>query len=99
MLVDKVDINKFIADDYIALALFDMDLSDPTYNALEWIFPKLQSGSILIFDEFLGFSGDESRGECHAWRSFLIVHPEVASREFFKYGDGGVAFQITMLND
>ena len=94
--IDELDVNMFIEDDQIALALFDMDLGDPTYQALKWIAPKLQSGSILIFDEFFGFSGNPNKGEHYAWTLFLVEHPEITYREFFKYGDGGVVFQITI---
>lgn len=35
----------------IAMAIFDMDLYQPTKDALEAIIPKLTKGSILVFDE------------------------------------------------
>ena len=91
---DKQDLDYYIKDEFIAIALMDMDLGDPTYQALEWIFPKLNDGSIILFDEFFAFAGDPSKGEHNAWVTFLKEHPQIQYREFFKYGDGGVAFQI-----
>jgi hypothetical protein len=94
--INKQDINLFIKDPYIAIVLFDMDLGDPTYKALDWIAPKLRSGSIIIFDEFFAFAGDPNKGEHQAWKLFLKEHPEINYRTFFQYGDGGIAFQITV---
>jgi hypothetical protein len=93
---EKQNLQLFIKDDYIAVVLLDMDLGDPTYKALQWIAPKLTSGSIIILDEFFAFAGDPNKGEHHAWNLFLRDHPEIGYREFFHYGDGGVAFQITI---
>lgn len=94
--INMNDINLFIKDKYVAIVLLDMDLSDPTYKALDWIAPKLRSGSIIIFDEFFAFAGDPNKGEHRAWNKFLEEHPEINYRNFFQYGDGGVAFQITV---
>lgn len=82
------------SEEAIAIALFDMDLAEPTYQALLWIRPLLVSGTIIIFDEFLGYKGDGSLGESSAWTKFLAINPEISYREYLKYGDGGVAFQI-----
>ena len=94
--INKQDINLFIKDKYIGIVLLDMDLGDPTYKALNWIAPKLRSGSIIIFDEFFAFAGDPNKGEHQAWSVFLKENPEINYRNFFQYGDGGMAFQITI---
>ena len=94
--INKQDINLFIKDEYIGIVLLDMDLGDPTYKALDWIAPKLRSGSIIIFDEFFAFAGDPNKGEHQAWSKFIKEHPEINYRNFFQYGDGGIAFQITI---
>jgi hypothetical protein len=93
---DSTNLDLFIQDDYIAIALFDMDLGDPTFKTLKWIRPKLKSGTILIFDEFFGFKGDPDRGESKALCDFLRIYPEILTRELYRYGDGGVGFQITV---
>jgi hypothetical protein len=80
----------------IAIALFDMDLKEPTYEALNWIKPKLKTGSILIFDELFGFLGDEDKGEAGALKKFQEENKNIKFREFKKYGCGGVAFQINI---
>lgn len=44
----------------VSMAIFDMDLYEPTKNVLEKILPRLVKGSILVFDElnYPGFPGE-----------------------------------------
>lgn len=87
-------INKYIVEDSIAICLMDMDLGEPTRVALEWIYPKLVSGSFLIFDEYSAYKGNPNLGEQGAFKDFLKNHPNVKPTIFYRYGDGGVAFVI-----
>jgi hypothetical protein len=93
--VQLIPVDDYISDATVAVALFDMDLGEPTFRALEWIEPKLQSGCMLIFDEFLAFGGDANLGEAGALARFLARHPELSLRQFGQYGDGGTVFQVT----
>lgn len=45
----------------VALASLDADLYSSTLCALRWITPLLQTGSLLLFDEFLGENESEKR--------------------------------------
>ena len=36
----------------VSMAIFDMDLYEPTKHALDAIQPRLMQGSVLVFDEF-----------------------------------------------
>jgi len=87
-------VDSYVKSERIAIALMDMDLGDPTEKALEWIRPKLQTGTIIIFDEFYAYKGDNSLGEAGAWWRFLERNPEISSRIIKSYGDGGVMMQI-----
>ena len=78
----------------VAVAMLDMDLKGPTSAALEWLAPRLQSGSVLIFDELFAFRGSYEKGEMGALGDFLAMHPEISLREFSSYGDGGRVFQV-----
>jgi O-methyltransferase len=89
-------INKYVEADKVALVLFDMDLGEPTEKALGWVLPKLQTGTIIFFDEFFAFRGDPALGEARAWSLFLEQFPHVSARMIKTYGDGGAVFQISI---
>jgi hypothetical protein len=67
----------------------DMDLGEPTRIALEWIYPKLTSGSFIIFDEYSAYRSDPNLGEQRAFKDFLDNHPNIKPTVFKKYGDEG----------
>jgi len=46
---------------HVAFAHFDADLYSSTKVALEWIAPLLTTGSLLLFDQFIGGDMDEFR--------------------------------------
>ena len=45
----------------IAFASLDADLYSSTLCALRWLQPMMQTGSLLLFDEFLGEDASEKR--------------------------------------
>ncbi len=45
----------------ISFAHLDADLYSSTYCALEWLTPLLQTGTLLLFDEFIGEKNSEMR--------------------------------------
>lgn len=81
----------------VAIALFDMDLGEPTFRALNYLRPRMQEGTLLIFDEFSAFRSSPSRGERWALQRFLSNNPGLKLHEFITYGDGGRAFQVAQL--
>mgnify|MGYP007092097724 CR=1 FL=1 len=89
-------IDRYVRSEKVAIVLLDMDLGEPTEKALGWVLPKLQTGTIIFFDEFFAFRGDPSLGEARAWTLFLEQHPHVSARLIKTYGDGGAVFQISM---
>ena len=89
------NIQELVIEESVAVVLLDMDLKAPTLEALMWIEPKLVEGSVVIFDEFFGFAGNDSLGEAGAFQEFLRIFPEIRFREVMRYGTGGVVFQIS----
>jgi Macrocin-O-methyltransferase (TylF) len=53
----------------VAFAHFDADTYESTYYVLELLRRRFTSGTILIFDEFMGFHGYK-QGEYRAWHEF-----------------------------
>jgi len=79
----------------IAIAMFDMDLYQPTRVALECVYTRLDVGSILIFDEYFGFKGNHAAGEALAFSEFLGNHNNLKVRQFINYGMGGTSFIVS----
>ncbi len=55
----------------VAMAIFDMDIYQPTKDALEAIRPRLTKGSILVFDEL---NCSEFPGETQALEEVLAIN-------------------------
>jgi len=87
-------VSDYVHDEFIAVVLFDMDLCEPTYNALEFIKSKLIPGSVLIFDEYNGFKSDENLGEFRAMTKFLNQNKNFKVRTLMKYSIGAEVFQV-----
>ena len=83
----------------VAIVMFDMDLKGPTAGALRFIEPRLQTGSLMFFDEFFAFNGNPQMGESGALSEFLAQNPRISLREFAHYGDGGRVFQVQVRED
>ncbi len=65
---------KWIEDNQhaiVAMALFDLDVYQPTFDALQAILPRLVKGSILVFDEL---NAKHFPGETVAVREVLQLH-------------------------
>ena len=92
---ESLQLDTLIQDERVAVVMFDMDLKAPTLSALNWIEPKLLSGSIVIFDEYFGFAGNTSLGEAGAFSEFCESNPDIVFREVMRYGTGGIVFQIS----
>lgn len=82
----------------IALLLLDMDLYAPTAAALEWCRPRLQPGTIIMFDELFAFGGRLDRGEARALTEFQTRHPDTVLRTFGYYGSGGAVFIVASVD-
>jgi len=70
--------------------LVDCDLYQSTVPVLRFVAPLLQSGTIILFDDWGCFSDD--RGERRAFREFLFAHPEWKANHFLEYNFNGDRF-------
>lgn len=85
------------ANDKCAIAFIDCDLMHPTSVALEYVYPILQAGSIIILDDYFAYKGAEDLGTCGAFNKFLTDHPTLRVRRFADYGYGGTSFIVTQV--
>jgi hypothetical protein len=78
----------------VAIVFIDLDLGNPARVALEFVQPALQTGSIIIFDDYFAYKGRVDRGVTRAFEEFKLAHPEMRFRRLFDYGFGGQAFIV-----
>jgi O-methyltransferase len=77
-----------------ALVLIDCDLYESSTEALSFIEPLLDRGTILIFDDWNAFDADDRRGQRRALGEFLSRHPEMSLAPLFSYGHYGQVFRV-----
>jgi hypothetical protein len=76
-----------------ALVMIDCDLYQSTVPVLEFVSDRLQDGTVVLFDDWYCFGGDQDKGELRAFGEFLAAHPEwraTAHTEFGRFGKGFV---------
>ena len=94
----KSKTTKDLKIDKARIVMIDCDLKEPTLLALEFIKPAIQEGTILIFDDYVFFKGNENKGECGAFNDFRKKYPEISFRRIFNYGYGSQAFIASKIN-
>ena len=75
--------------------MIDCDLKEPTILALNFIKEILQKGTIILFDDYIFYKGDEKKGEFAAFEEFKAQNPNMKFRPAFEYGYGSKAFIVT----
>lgn len=89
---------KNIADRYpgtvCAIIYIDCDLMGPAKIALDYVRPALQSGSVIILDDYWAYRGNPSKGTAGAFKDFLMRNPNIQVREYYNYGHGGKSFIV-----
>lgn len=85
------------AQEPCAVAFIDCDLQSSATQALTFLYPRLQPGSIVILDDAFAYKGDPQQGVFGAWNAFLATHPNVRVREFFTYGVSGRSYVVYAL--
>ncbi len=79
-----------------AIVNIDCDLYASAREALECIAPKLQQGSVVLFDDWNAFAARRDAGERRAAREFLAQQLWLAFEPWFAYEYTGQAFLVHM---
>ncbi|HUI57762.1 MAG TPA: TylF/MycF/NovP-related O-methyltransferase [Bryobacteraceae bacterium] len=69
----------------------DCDLHASTVPVLEFLTPYLQTGTVIIFDDWFCYRGDPQRGQQRAWSDWRSTHPWINAVEWHKVGWHGQA--------
>ena len=66
--------------------MIDCDLKEATELALNFLKNILQKGTIIMFDDYIFYKGDEEKGEYGAFKKFKQENPNFKFRDAFDYG-------------
>lgn len=80
----------------VAIALIDCDLYESTAVVLRFIEDLIADGTILLFDDWNCFDGDDERGERKAFAEFLGRNPRLSAQALFPYGVYGQVFTMAV---
>jgi len=80
----------------VAIALIDCDLYSSTVEVLKFIGDMIVDKTILIFDDWNCFRGDDARGQRRAFKEFLEKQKRLAAEELFSYGLHGQVFVMNV---
>lgn len=75
-----------------AVIWIDCDLYSSTVPVLDFVTDYVQDGTVMVFDDWLCFKGDPSKGEQKAFKEWLKKNPSIKATEFQRYGWGGMSF-------
>jgi hypothetical protein len=87
----KIELKK------IAFAWIDCDIYESTVPVLNFITPYLQTGSLLIFDDWTAYKNLPDFGEQKACNEWLSRNPNIKLNQLFSYGSGGIAFTVQII--
>ncbi len=85
------DTNKI---DKAAFVFIDCDLYESTVPVLKFITPLLQNGTLLAFDDWYCFRGDENKGQQKAVREWLKRNPKFKLIPQLDFHWGGKCFIV-----
>jgi len=77
-----------------SIVMIDCDLYTSARDALKFITPYLQNGSILCFDDWYHYKGDPLKGEQKACYDWLNDNPQISISEFHAFGWSGKSFVV-----
>jgi len=74
------------------LAVIDCDLYTSTRDALGFLLPLIQEGTIILFDDWNSYEASNTQGERAAFGEFLRAHTQWKAEPFTTFGNHGAGF-------
>ncbi|MGO8808773.1 MAG: TylF/MycF/NovP-related O-methyltransferase [Candidatus Sulfotelmatobacter sp.] len=75
-----------------SIILIDCDLYESTVPVLNFITDYIQTGTVLIFDDWYSYKGRLDRGEAKAFVEWLKLNPRIQANEYHKCGRTMMSF-------
>lgn len=92
----KISTQKNLGDSKIAVVWLDADLYEPTISALNFLTPRLQDGTVMMFDNWFLFKGHPGRGERRALVEWLKNNPQITLTPFYHFSWHGTSFIVSL---
>ena len=77
-----------------SVVVIDCDIYESAKIVLAYLREQLKVGTILVFDDFNAFGGDENHGERRALLEFEKSYPSFQKKHLWKFGPYGEAFEV-----
>jgi O-methyltransferase len=88
------DLRRRVGLERAAFVTIDCDLYGSTLEALRFVTPLLQTGTLIYFDDWYFSHGDLSLGEAGACRAWLAENPGISLAD---YGDVGIMAKMFLV--
>src|SRR6202034_4517953 len=75
-----------------SIVLIDCDLYESTVPVLNFVTDFIQTGTVLIFDDWYSYKGRLDRGEAKAFVEWLKLNPRIQANEYHKCGRTMMSF-------
>jgi hypothetical protein len=80
----------------VGVAVIDCDLYASKVAVLRWLNDLLQSGSVLMIDDWRAFGDDPNKGQQLAFREWLSSRSDVVAEPLFDFEPHGRAFRLRL---
>jgi O-methyltransferase len=77
-----------------SIVYIDCDLYHSAVEALAFVGDLVETGSVLIFDEWFTCKGDPARGEQRACAEWLAQNPDITLQDWHLFGPYGKSFIV-----
>jgi len=75
-----------------SVVLLDCDYYSSTKEALDWMIPYLQVGTVLLFDDWFSYGDDNELGQQKAFKEFLDVQTQYHAEPLWDFIHNGKGF-------
>jgi O-methyltransferase len=82
-----------------SIIFVDCDLEESSKQVLNYITPLIQDGTIILFDDYYCFKGNENFGQRKVFAEWLKKNPNLKATEFRKFWWHGESFIINKKKD
>jgi O-methyltransferase len=77
-----------------SVVMLDCDYYSSTKTALDWMQPYIQTGTVMLFDDWFSYGDDNELGQQKAFDEFLKINPHFKAEPLWEFLNHGKGFII-----